>query len=126
VTKMDMVWIAVASAIHPEIRDDIGVRKEDIHTAVADLFGESITPVMITRHLVNSVDRQADSSNPQRGGSRNRYLVRNEQGVYRLYKSQDGATDAWEKTGPTCPDPNRIADRFQDLIVWYQNDYIGS
>lgn len=124
-TKMDMVWISVASLIHPELSNDITVSEENIHSTVSELFGETITPIMITRHLVNSVNRQADVAKPSRGGSRNRYLFQNEQGRYRLYKSTDHPTDALQKTGPTCPVIDNIPEQFRILIDWYQNDYIG-
>ena len=77
---------------------------------------------MIERHLVNSVDRMADKEKPQRGGSRNRYLVRNGE-EYRLYKRTDTPTDAWEKTGPTHPDSTKIDQQFVRLIDWYENSY---
>jgi hypothetical protein len=121
-TKMDMVWVAVASLIHPETNADYVVSKQDIDRSVSHLFNVSITPVMIEKHLVNSEDRQADKSNPSRGGSRNRYLAKADRG-YRLYKSRDRDSDAWDKTGPTHPDPNNLNPEFIYLVDWYQTDY---
>ena len=123
---MDMVWITVASRIHPQTNEGVTVSKDQIDRTVVDLFQESITPVMITSHLVNSVDRQADAKNPERGGSRNRYLSRDDQGQYRLYKAGDRNSDAWEKTGPTCPSTENVPSQFHDLISWYQSEYLNS
>ncbi len=125
-TKMDMVWVAVATIIHPRTAPSVLVTKSKIDSTVAKLFGETITPVMINKHLVNSEDRQADRGNPQRGGSRNRYLVRGEHGDFRLYKLGDSSSDAWDKTGPTHPDPNRLDADYVHLVSWYENDYVNS
>ena len=124
-TKMDMVWVAVATIIHPRAASSVFVTKSKIDSTVAKLFGEIITPVMINKHLVNSEDRQADRSNPQRGGSRNRYLVRGGHGDFRLYKSSDSSSDAWEKTGPTRPDPNKLDPDYRHLVSWYETNYIN-
>ncbi|MCO6414088.1 MAG: hypothetical protein J5I92_15220 [Thiogranum sp.] len=121
-TKMDMVWVATANLLHPNTQAIFTVTKSQIEAEVDTLFGASITPVMIERHLVNSVDRMADKDQPQRGGSRNRYLVRNG-GEYRLYKRIDQSTDAWEKTGPTNPDKTRVDQQFVHLIDWYEGSY---
>ncbi len=126
VTKMDMVWIAVASLIHPEVNMRITVGKEDIDRMVQELFKKIIIPVMINRHLVNSEDRQADVFNPQRGGSRIRYLYRDDVGRFRLYKNIDHNSDGWEKTGRTCPEPDNVTGEFRHLIDWYRSNYINS
>ena len=125
-TKMDMVWVAVATIIHPRTAPSVVVTKSMIDSTVAKLFGETITPVMINRHVVNSEDRQADRDYPQRGGSRNRYLVRGEHGDFRLYKLHDSSSDAWDKTGPTHPDPNRLDADYVHLVTWYENEYVNS
>lgn len=125
-TKMDMVWVAVASLLHPRTGAGVFVRKARIDARVLELFGESVPPVLITHHLVNSVDRQADQVQPSRGGSRNRYLFRDESGGYRLYKNVDGNSDAWEKNGPTHPDANNVDAEYADLLTWYENDYATS
>lgn len=122
-TKMDMVWIVVATLIFPQTSPGKTVSKKQIDEEVARLFGMTISPVMITKHLVNSVDRQADKANPQRGGSRNRYLFRGEDGRFRLYKTRDHATDAWEKTGPTNPAASAVETKFAELVTWYESAY---
>ena len=104
-TKMDMVWIAVADPIHPQTAASVAVSKQAIDQRAYELFETRITPVMITARLVNSVDSQADIGNPARGGSRNRYLARNPDGRFRLYKHSDAPTDAVDKTGPCYPSP---------------------
>jgi len=125
-TKMDMVWVVVATLLQPQTDEDTVVTKAQIDESVNAMFGETITPVMITRHLVNSVDRQADRDIPERGGSRNRYLFRDADGGYRLYKSQDHGSDAWEKTGPTHPDPNKLGAVHVPLVAWYQEKYFNA
>ena len=76
-------------------------------TAIVILIAAAITAVMIERHLVSSVDPMADKDQPQRGGSRNRYLFRTSDGNA---SSRDGvcvnrdpppATSA--KRSPNCP-----------------------
>ena len=125
-TKMDMVWIAVATLIRPETASSVAVSKDDIDQRVYALFQTHITPVMITRHLVNSIDRQADTRNPRRGGSRNRYLVMNADGRFRLYKKSDQHTDAIDKTGPFHPSVENIDREFEELVSWYLTSYYGS
>ena len=99
-TKMDMIWVVVANALHQNVK--LSIIKSDIDELVYDLFQTKITPVMINIHLVSSADRQADNNNPQRGGSRNRYLFKENNGNFRLYKKADGIHDGWDKTGPCC------------------------
>ena len=125
-TKMDMVWVAVASLLHPRTEANVFVEKSQIDSKVLELFGETITPVMIDKHLVNSEDRQADRANPSRGGSRNRYLVRGEHSSFRLYEQRDGESDAWDKTGPTHPDPNNIDPEYRYLVTWYRREYVNA
>lgn len=125
-TKMDMVWVAVASLLHPRTNADVFVRKGQIDASVVELFNESIPSVLITHHLVNSVDRQADRAQPDRGGSRNRYLFRGEAGGYRLYKHADRNSDAWEKNGPTHPAAENVNREYAELLSWYENDYVTS
>lgn len=122
-TKMDMVWVAVASLLHPRTRSDVFVRKSQIDARVLELFGATIPPVMITAHPVNSEDRQADRADPSRGGSRNRYLVRAETGGYRLYKNSDTASHGWEKSGPTDPHPRNVDSEYAHLLTWYEHEY---
>lgn len=125
-TKMDMVWIAVATLIHPRTASSVAVAKNEIDSQVYTLFRTRITPVMITTHLVNSIDRQADTRNPRRGGSRNRYLAVNADGRFRLYKKSDQHTDAVDKTGPYHPSVTRIDREFEDLVSWYLGSYFDS
>ena len=122
-TKMDMVWVAVATLLHPRTTASAFVRKSQIDSKVMELFGKTITPVMINKHLVNSEDRQADRANPSRGGSRNRYLVKTEDGAFRLYKHRDGVRDAWDKTGPTHPEPNNLDSEYREIVAWYESEY---
>ena len=121
-TKMDMIWVATANLLHPNAASSRTVTRSQIEAEVNELFSESITRVMIERHLVNSVDRMADKDQPQRGGSRNRYLVSNGEG-YRLYKRSDFVSDAWEKTGPTHSDSEKVDQKFLPLIDWYESGY---
>lgn len=123
-TKMNMVWVAVAKCIYPDIQTTTKVTKEEIDKMVDRLFSKKITPVMITHHLVNSIDRQADKTNPQRGGSRNRYLVKDAQNRFRLYKYVDNSSDGWDKTGPCCPSVDQVASEFTYLVTWYTTTYL--
>jgi hypothetical protein len=127
---MDMIWVAVASLLHPITTESTTVTRGQIESQVLELFGTSITPVMIEKHLVSFEDRQADKANPRRGGSRNRYLFRTEngrtpsrQGRFRLYKQADSTHDGWEKTGPTHPEPSAIEPEYRPLIEWYKAQY---
>ena len=45
-TKMDMVWVAVASLVHPRTEANVFMEKSQIDPKVLELFGETITPVM--------------------------------------------------------------------------------
>ena len=56
-TKMDMIWVVVASLLHPRTEANVFVEKSQIDSKVLELFGEPITPMMIDKHLVNSGDR---------------------------------------------------------------------
>ena len=75
-------------------------------------------------------NRQADKTNPARGGSRNRYLFRTEDGVspseygdFRLYKDTDSLHDGKDKTGRINPELNEIPEEYHYLIDWYNNKY---
>ena len=125
-TKMDMVWIAIAGLIHPQTAPSWTVSKQEIDTRVDELFRTRITPVMITTHLVNSIDRQADTANPRRDGSHNRYLVKNPDGRFRLYKHSDAHTDGVEKTGPCHPSVHNVPEQYRELISWYRTTYFQS
>lgn len=123
-TKMNMIWIAVAKILHS--RSALSVTKSDIDRVVDELFQAEITPVMINVHLVASEDRQADKNNPQRGGSRNRYLSREIDGTFRLYKKSDEAHDGFDKTGPTHPSVDSLPDEYKHLVDWYKKEYYPS
>ena len=125
-TKMDMIWVATAKCINPDTQSATTVTKGDIRGKVAELFGSKITPVMITRHLVNSVDRQANPKNYREGGSRNRYLVKDEKNRFRLYKRSDSSLDGFEKDGPCCPTRDKVGPEFDYLIKWYWSKYHSS
>lgn len=121
--RMDMVWVAVATLIQSAKRTDVTVTKQQIDSKVKELFGTHITPVMISRHLVNSIDRQAAKDKPQRGGSRKRYLFKDQRGGFRLYKSSDYGSDGWDKTGPTHPEVNKVDVKYRSLVTWYCDNY---
>lgn len=132
-TKMDMIWIAVASLIAPNTSSGQTVTRQAIQARVDELFGESVTPVVIDRHLVSSVDRQADRTIPARGGSRNRYLFRTIDGVspsnrgnFRLYKTGDAQYDGHEKTGKTLPEVAAVSTEHQHYLEWYLTKYINA
>jgi hypothetical protein len=132
-TKMDMVWVAVASLLHPETNASRTVTRGEIETHVAKLFGAVITSIMIERHLVSSVGRMADKDQPQRGGSRNRYLFKTSDGKapsnggrFRLYKQTDAEHDGWDKTGPTHPEESAISSDHRHLIEWYMRQYANA
>jgi len=132
-TKMDMIWIATASLIYPEINTKKLVTRNQIELEVAKLFGASITPIMIEGHLVSWEDRQADKKEMTRGGSRNRYLFKTlngkkpaQNGKFRLYKQIDTIFDGWDKTGPSAPVPTNIETRYQYLLEWYKGLYFNS
>ena len=128
--KMDMIWIAVASLLYPEISPLHLVSRKNIEAQVWRLFSTKITPVMIEQHLVSWVDRQADNNQPNRGGSRNRYLFKTLDGVspsqkgdFRLYKRVDERYDGRDKTGRTHPDIDVIPSEFRHLCEWFETHY---
>ena len=132
-TKMDMIWIAVASLIAPNASSGYTVTRQAIQARVKELFGESVTPVVINRHLISSVDRQADRTIPTRRGSRNRYLFRTIDGVspsdrgnFRLYKKADASHDGHEKTGKALPEVAAVSTEHQHYLVWYKTNYINA
>lgn len=127
---MDMIWVAVANMIHPITASSKTVTRGEIEAQVSELFGATLKPVMIERHLVSWEDRQANKTLPRRGGSRNRYLFKTSDGHtpardgrFRLYKAADGTHDGWEKVGRTCPDREAVADDHRHLVDWYETRY---
>lgn len=125
-TKMDKIWIAVGTLIYPNVRADITVSKAEIDAKVQAMFATDVSPVMITHHLVGSKDRQRDKNNPQRGGSRNRYLTIDAGGRFRLYRKTDGVNDGRDKTGPFCPSAENIRPEYRYLLKWYNSCYFKS
>ncbi len=132
-TKMDMIWIAAASLLYPSTSSKRTITRKAIQGRVTELFGVSITPVVVERHLVSSVDRQADKGQPSRGGSRNRYLYRTHDGItpslsgnFRLYKTADTPHDAHEKTGKTLPEVEMVAAEYQHFLHWYTAQYLNA
>jgi hypothetical protein len=128
--KMDMIWIAAASLIYPELTSRRLLTETQIKEQVYRLCKTKITPIMVSKHLVSWEGRQADTGNPRRGGSRNRYLFRTTNGKnpsgagsYRLYKQIDSQYDGWEKTGRMCPEYEDIPDEYHYLIGWYNRHY---
>lgn len=129
-TKMDMCWIAAATLIYPRTEVTFLISKEQIDLKVKNLFREDITPIMLTHHLVSWQDRQADKSNPGRGGSRNRYFFRTRDGLkpaddgrFRLYKPIDKTYDGKDKTGKSHPDRAEIPHEYHYLLDWYDSEY---
>jgi hypothetical protein len=83
--------------------------------------------------LVSFINRQADKQNPNRGGSRNRYLFRtidgktpSYKGNFRLYKHPDQQYDGMDKTGKTSPMKNALDEKYCYLYDWYQWKYLYS
>jgi hypothetical protein len=131
VTKMDMVWVAVANLLRPDTGSRRTVTREQIESEVSRLFRASIAQTMIDKHLVSFEPHQADRQKPGRGGSRNRYLFRTHDGStpskvgrFRLYKKADGPYDEADRSGPTHPDRNDIDSEFSALITWYESEYL--
>jgi hypothetical protein len=121
---MDMIWISVASLLYPETDSSKTVARDQIEMQIQRLYNESVTRIMIEKHLAGSEDRQADKSNLSRGGSRNRYLFKTSDGRrFRLYRASDSKNDGWDKIGPTHPDRSRISDEYHYLLDWYVNEY---
>jgi hypothetical protein len=50
-TKMDMIWVAVASMLYTETSASKTVTRNQIDTQILKLFGVSVTPVMIEKHI---------------------------------------------------------------------------
>ena len=125
-TKMDMVWVAAACCIYPDVRSATTISTGDIKNKAQNLFGETISHVMVNRHLVAAKDRDANPSSPLAGGSRNRYLTEDREGQLRLYKRLDHAYDGEDKNGPSCPSPEEIPEDYRYLVDWYQRHYFDS
>ncbi len=133
-TKMDRIWLAVAQLIYPDSSKQVLVNYSQIIQQINSLEPLiQIHPIMVSHHLVSWVDRQADATNPKRGGSRNRYLFRTDDGIkpscdssgkYRLYKKDDGCYDGWDKTSKTCPDRKKFP--FPELLDWYNETYFSN
>lgn len=131
--KMDMIWIAAAMLIYPDTSSRKLITARQIENQVLSFFNTQITPIMIIKHLVSWEDRDADRSNPSRGGSRNRYLFRSingtqpsREGKFRLYKSNDLQFDGWDKTGRICPEIDSIPEELRYLFKWYYSCYFAN
>lgn len=122
--KISMVWIVVAESLRSGHAQSLG--QDEIIHAVREKFQKEIPPVMISGHLVGSEDRQSDKSNPQRGGSRNRYLSKEPDGRFRLYKKADEPRDGLDKTGPYCPSLEKLPQEYHYLVEWYESEYFPS
>jgi len=129
-TKMDKIWISTAVLIQPNTANNVTVAENQIIQEIKSRFQTTITPIMLTKHLVSWEDRQADKNNSARGGSRNRYLFRTVSGTnpsgggnFRLYKRADSQHDGWDKTGPTCPQKHKIDPQYHQLVDWYLKNY---
>lgn len=122
--KMHMVWIVVAESLRSGHAESM--EKNEIIRTVWEKFQKEIPPVMITGHLVGSVDRHANKSNPNIGGSRNRYLSKETDGHFRLYKKTDRSHDGWDKTGLYCPATSALPQEYHHLVKWYKSEYFLS
>jgi hypothetical protein len=128
-SDMDKLWIATASLLHPATAPDHLVTVPQIRIEYQRLFGGSLSTTLV-QHLVSWKPRNIDKDNPSRGGSRNRYFFRTDDGAtpspnggYRLYKSPDITFDGVGKDGPTCPRVGGIGEQFHFLRDWYLSDY---
>ncbi len=132
-TKMDKIWISVATLLHPQDAANNLVTYKEIIVKIDELFNIVISPVMLEKHLVSIIDRQANRRDKRQGGARNRYLFRsldgktpNASGYYRLYKALDQKYDAWDKTGKTHPFRDDIDKEYNYLLNWYIESYFDS
>ncbi len=62
-TKMDKIWVALASLLHPHTESTFVVNPQDVVAEVRREWRTEITPIMLDTHLVSWKDRQADTSN---------------------------------------------------------------
>lgn len=130
--KMDKFWVATASMLHPSTDSKTLLTLTQIQKKYVELFSEPL-PSSLEQQLISWKRRYADKNNESRGGSRKRYLYRtddghtpNARGKFRLYKTSDLVFDGEEKSGPSHPAKNDVYERFQFLIDWYLDDYVGS
>ena len=124
--KISMVWIVVAESLRSGDAQSLG--QDEIIHAVREKFQKEIPPVMISGHLVGSVGRHADKNYyPKRGGGRYRYLSRDPDGRFRLYKETDGP-DGWDKTktSPRYPSLDKLPQEYHYLVEWYESEYFPS
>lgn len=128
-TKMDKLWVTVAKLLYPETHNNHLVDSAEIKKEYKSLFGVEISPHLIF-HLISWKARNIDKENPSRGGSRNRYFFKTDDGInpslnggYRLYKNTDSFFDGEGKDGPICPHEDRMPVEFHFLRNWYLEDY---
>lgn len=129
-SKMDMIWIATAKLIHPSVSATTLVDGGLIQQEIARIFHETITPVMLNKHLVSWENKQTNPKTGSGGGSRNRYLFRTTDGLtpdargrFRFYKHTDSTYDGTDKTGPTCPERQAVQEQYWYLLDWYESKY---
>ena len=128
--KKDMIWIATATLIHPNITPTSVVGADHIESEIFRLFQDRITRIQLDTHLVSWKARDADATIPSRGGDRSRYFFKTKNGVtpsddgdFRLYKSADSEFDGTDKTGTFHPRKADIPAQFHYLIDWYLEFY---
>lgn len=130
-TDMDKLWVTVAKLVYPVTHNNHLVDTAKIGKEYQSLFDDKISASLIS-HLVSWKARNLDKENPSRGGSRNRYFFRTDDGMnpsfnggggYRLYKNTDSLFDGEGKDGPTCPREDKIPEEFRFLRTWYLHDY---
>jgi len=128
--KMTKYWVATASLLYPATSPEQLVTRDQIRRQHQELFGEALTQ-SLEQQLISWKRRYADNQIPTRGGSRNRYLFRTDDGRtpdpngrFRLYKISDSDYDGTDKSsGPTCPVREEVQAEFRYLIDWYIASY---
>lgn len=131
--KMTRYWVATASLLYPDTSPEQLVTLDQIRQKHQELFREALAK-SLEQQLISWKRRYADNEYPTRGGSRNRYLFRTDDGRtpaplgrFRLYKLIDTDYDGLEKSfGPTCPDREVVQREFHYLIDWYLASYRGT
>jgi hypothetical protein len=124
--KMTKYWLATASLLYPATSPELLVTLNQIGHKHQELFGEALAR-NLEQQLISWKPRYADNKIPTRGGSRNRYLFRTDdgrtpspRGRFRLYKLSDAEHDGPEKSsGPMCPARAEVQEEFRYLIDWY-------
>lgn len=117
ISAADLVWIATATLTrqHP---DRSGFSHEEIRRKVYELeptsgFEDATIRTHITSHCV---------ANKKPDPGKHRKLTQNPEGSYRLYRPGD-AHHQGRADGKLLPDPNRIPQKYRELLDWYQAEY---